>query len=165
MKQDADWQDVSDSYDPLELLKLIENFILKQSDNQYKIGIVIEQLKLLLAYRQDDGITNAVYYDWFKIRVDVVEHISVSFDNPVLWDWKSQELYSTNYELLLDTVKEAKVKEYVKQAFWVYLFLSIAMTGSTVSLRRLWQTIMQRAMQKRTPAAAIDLSSLLGYKF
>ncbi len=38
--------------------------------------------------------------------MDVAEHIGVSFDNPVLWDWKSQELYSTEYELLLDAVKE-----------------------------------------------------------
>jgi hypothetical protein len=49
MKQDADWQVVNDSFDPLKLLKLIEKYTLKQSDNQYKIGIVIEQLKLLLA--------------------------------------------------------------------------------------------------------------------
>jgi hypothetical protein len=61
MKQDADWQAASDSYVPLKLLKLIEKSILKQSDNQYKIGIIIEQLKLLLAYRQNDGVTNAVY--------------------------------------------------------------------------------------------------------
>ncbi len=59
VKQDADWQVVSDSSDPLKLLKLIKKFILKQSDNQYKIGIIIEQLKLLLAYWQDDGLTNA----------------------------------------------------------------------------------------------------------
>jgi hypothetical protein len=38
MKQDADWQVVSDSYDLLTLLKLIEKIILKQSDNQYKIA-------------------------------------------------------------------------------------------------------------------------------
>ncbi len=87
MKQDSEWQIVSDSYDPLKLLKLIEKFILKQSDNQYK------QLKLLLTYRQDDGMMNAAYYDRFKTRVDVAEHIGVSFDNPVLWDLKSQELY------------------------------------------------------------------------
>jgi hypothetical protein len=61
MKQDADWQAVSDSYNPLRLLKLIEKIVLKQSDNQYKIGIVIELLKLLLEYRQDDGVTNASY--------------------------------------------------------------------------------------------------------
>jgi len=97
MKQDADWQVVSDSYDPLTLLKLIEKIILKQSDNQYKIDIIMEQLKLLLAYRQDDGVTNAAYYDRFKTRVDEAEHIGVSFDNPVLWDWKSQELYNVGY--------------------------------------------------------------------
>jgi hypothetical protein len=60
MKQDVDWQVVSDSFDPLKLLKLIEKYILKKSDNQYKIGIVIEQLKLLLTYRQDDGVTNTI---------------------------------------------------------------------------------------------------------
>jgi hypothetical protein len=122
MKQDADWQAVSDSYGPLKLLKLIEKFILKQSDNQYKIGIVIEKLKLLLTYWQDDGVTNAVYYNWFKTRVDDAEHIGASFNNPVLWDWKSQESYSTDYELLSDTVKDSKVMEDVKQAFLAYLF-------------------------------------------
>jgi hypothetical protein len=84
MKQDTDWQAVSDSYNLLKLLKLIEKFILKQSDNHYKIGIIIAQLKLLLAYWQDDGVKNVLYYNWFKTRVDVVEHIGVSFDNPVL---------------------------------------------------------------------------------
>jgi hypothetical protein len=86
MKQDADWQAASESYNLLKLLKLIEKIILKQSDNQYKIGIIIGQLKLLLAYWQDDGVTNAVYYNQFKTRVDVAEHISVSFDNPTLSD-------------------------------------------------------------------------------
>jgi hypothetical protein len=122
MKQDADWQIVSDSYSPLKLLKLIEKIILKQSDNQYKVAIIMEQLKLLLAYCQDDGVTNTVYYDRFKTRVDVAEHIGVSFDNPVLWDWKSQELYNVGYDLLSDPIKEDKVKEDVKQAFLAYLF-------------------------------------------
>ncbi len=80
-----------------EIVKLIEKFILKQSDNQYKIGIIIEQLKLLLAYPQDDGVMNASYYNRLKTRVDVAEHIGVSFDNPDLWDWKSQELIGTDY--------------------------------------------------------------------
>ncbi len=63
----------------------MEKITLKQSDNQYKIGIIIEQCwKLLLAYCQDDGVTNVAYYDQFKTRVDVVEHIGVSFDNSVL---------------------------------------------------------------------------------
>ena len=97
-------------------------YILKQSDNQYKIGIVIEQLKLLLSYQQDDGVTNTAYYDRFKTRVDVAEHIGVSFNNPVLWDLQSQELYSMDFDSLADATKESKVKDDVKQAFLAYLF-------------------------------------------
>ncbi len=123
MKQNSDWQVVSDSYDLLKLLKLIEKFILKQSDNQHKIGIVIKQLKLLLSYWQEDGVTNAVYYNQFITRVDVTEHIGVPFDNHLLYEWKSQELYSTDYELLSNHVKEeANVEEDVMQAFLAYLF-------------------------------------------
>jgi hypothetical protein len=124
MKQDAAWQGVSDSYDPLQLLQLIEKIILKQLDNQNKIAINMEQLKLLLAYRQDDGVMNAAYYDQFKTKVDVIEHIGVSFDNPVLWEWKSQKLFSVSYDSLSDAIKEEKVKEDVKQAFLAYLFFS-----------------------------------------
>ncbi len=67
-------------------------------------------------------MTNALYYDQLKTKVDVAEYISASFANPDLWDWKSQELYSTDYGLLLDTVKKVKVKEEVKQAFLACLF-------------------------------------------
>ena len=46
----------------------------------------------------------------------------VFFDNPVLLEWKSQELYSTDCELIYDPVKGAKVREDAKQAFLAYLF-------------------------------------------
>ena len=124
MKQDVAWQGVSDSYNRLQLLKLIKKIILKQLVNQYKITITMEQLKLLLPYHQDNGVTNAAYDIRFKRRVDVAEHIGVSFDNPVLWEWKSQELFSVSYDSLSDAIKEAKVKEDVKQAFLAYLFFS-----------------------------------------
>jgi hypothetical protein len=124
MKQDADWQGMSDLYDPLKLLKLTEKIILKQLDNQYKIAIIMKQLRLLLVYYQGDGGTYTAYYDQFMTRVDVVKHIGVSFDNSVLWEWKSQELYSVTDDLLSDSSKEAKVKEDVKQEFLAYLFFS-----------------------------------------
>ncbi len=52
-----------------------------------------------------------------------MEHIGISFDIPTLWDWKSQELYDTDFDLLSDTVKEDKVKDDAKQAFLAYLFV------------------------------------------
>ncbi len=54
----------------------------------------------------------------------MAEHIGVSLDNLVLWEWKSQELFSISYDSLSDVIKEDKVKEDVKQAFLVYLFFS-----------------------------------------
>ena len=50
----------------------------------------------------------------------MAEHIGVFFDNLV--DWKSQELYGVSYDSLSDPVREAKVREDVKQAFLAYLF-------------------------------------------
>ena len=67
-------------------------------------------------------MTNTAYYDQFKTRVDVAEHIGVSFHNPVLWDLKFQELYSMDFVSLADAMKESKVKDDVKQAFLAYLF-------------------------------------------
>ena len=53
------------------------------------------------------GPMNAVYYIRFKTRVDVAEPIGVSFNNLVLWEWKSQELYSVSNDLLSDSNKKA----------------------------------------------------------
>ena len=63
----------------------------------------------------------------------MAEHIDVSFNNPVLWDLKSQELYSVGYDLLLDPIKEAKVKEDVKQVFMATYSSPIATIRSIVS--------------------------------
>jgi hypothetical protein len=48
MMQDANWGTVSDSFDLIALFKLIEKFVLKQSDNQYKMAVLIaKQLSIL----------------------------------------------------------------------------------------------------------------------
>ena len=39
MKQDVDWVAISELFDPILLFKLIEKFVLKQSNNQYKPAI------------------------------------------------------------------------------------------------------------------------------
>jgi hypothetical protein len=43
MKQDADWVAISKAFDPILLFKLIEKFILKQSDNQYATAVLIAE--------------------------------------------------------------------------------------------------------------------------
>ena len=54
----------------------------------------------------NNGVINAAYYDRFMTRVDVAEHIGVSFNNPVLWEWKLQELFNVSYDSLSDVIKE-----------------------------------------------------------
>jgi hypothetical protein len=78
-------------------------------------------------------MTNAAYYDRFKTRVDVAEHIGVSFNNPVLGDVKSHELYSMDYDQLGDAMKESKVKDNAKQNSLLTSSSSTAMTRSTAS--------------------------------
>jgi hypothetical protein len=71
MKQGMDWVTISESFDPFLLFKLIEKFVLKQSNNQYKMAVLIaEQLSILLL-PQDNQVGNAVYNDRFTTRVEV----------------------------------------------------------------------------------------------
>ena len=57
MKQDASWLTVSMSDDPLELYKLIEQVVLKQTEDQYPFAAVHEQNLAILNTKQG-GLTN-----------------------------------------------------------------------------------------------------------
>jgi hypothetical protein len=65
MKQDVDWGTIIDLFDPIALFKLIEKFVLKQSDNQYKTTVLIAEQLSILQFRQDDQVTNATYLRLF----------------------------------------------------------------------------------------------------
>ncbi len=52
MKQDADWVIISESFDPILLFKLIEKYVLKQSDNQYPTAVLIAEHQSILSFRQ-----------------------------------------------------------------------------------------------------------------
>ncbi len=47
MKQDVDWVRISDLFDRIALLKLIEKFVPKQSSNQYMTGVLIAEQLLI----------------------------------------------------------------------------------------------------------------------
>jgi hypothetical protein len=69
MKQDVDWGTISDLFDPIALFKLIEKFVLNQSNNQYKTAILIAKQLSFLQFHQDDQVTNTTYCDHFTTRV------------------------------------------------------------------------------------------------
>jgi hypothetical protein len=92
MKQDTDWVSISDSFDPHLLFKLIEKFVLKQSDNQYKTAVLIAEQQLILQFRQDDQLGNAAYYDHFTTRVEVACQAGVCYYSPDLLEDKAAQL-------------------------------------------------------------------------
>jgi hypothetical protein len=67
MKQDTNWGTVSD----IALFKLIEKFVLKQSDNQYKTTVLFAKQLSILQFCQDDQMSNATCYDCITMRVEV----------------------------------------------------------------------------------------------
>jgi hypothetical protein len=63
MKQDTTWVMVSEAFDPILLFKLIDKFVVKQSENQHKMAVLIAKQLSILSFRQDDQVPNATYYD------------------------------------------------------------------------------------------------------
>jgi hypothetical protein len=116
MKQDMDWVTISGSFDPISLFKLIKKFVLKQSDNQYKMAVLIAEQLSILSYCQDDQIGNATYYDWFTTRVEVARQAGVCYHSPDLLEEKATELKMAAYDTLLPA-KKKMVVDVVEQEY------------------------------------------------
>jgi hypothetical protein len=123
MKQDTDWVSFSDSLDPHLLFKLIERFVLKQSDNQYKTAVLIAEQLSILQFRQEDQLSNAAYYDRFITRVEVACQAGVCYYSPDLLDDKTTQLKLGSYDALSGADKK-KVIDSVEQEYLAYLFLN-----------------------------------------
>jgi hypothetical protein len=77
MKQDSNWVMISKSFNPNLLLKLIEKFVLKQSNNQYRTAVLIAKQLSILQFRQKDQVSNATYYNQFTTRAKVARQAGV----------------------------------------------------------------------------------------
>jgi hypothetical protein len=114
---------ISDLFDPIALFKLIEKFVLKQSNNQYRMAVLIAEQLLISEFRQDEQVTNATYYDCFTTRMEVTKQARVCYYNPDLLDMKAMELGKVlPFTRLLD-IEQKAIIELVKQEYLAYLFL------------------------------------------
>jgi hypothetical protein len=101
MKQDTTWVKASELFHPILLFKLIEKFVLKQSDNQYKMVVLIAKQLSILSFCQDDQVSNKTYYDQFATRVvEDACRAGLCYYTPDLLDTKCLELSCTKYETL-----------------------------------------------------------------
>jgi hypothetical protein len=99
MKQDKNWASVSVSYKPLELYKLIKRVILKQTEDQYPVAALWEQLFNVANAKQGNS-TNNEWYDWFNTKAEVAESVGVSFDFETIWKYCAMEAHKATYTSL-----------------------------------------------------------------
>jgi hypothetical protein len=121
MKQDSDWVNVSTSYDPLQLYRLIEKTILAQTEDQYPFATVYDQEMALYSFRQEK-MTNAQWYERFNTKVDVADAIGVSREHKVLQEFVAQETYSDSFDNLTRTQKEV-VRADASERYLSYVML------------------------------------------
>jgi hypothetical protein len=112
---------ISESFDPSLLFKLIEKFVLKQSNQCKMVVLIAEQLSILL-FHQDNQVGNAVYYDCFTTRVEVACQAGVCYYSLDLLEDKATQTKMGNYDTLSDTNKKKVIKT-IKQEYLAYLFL------------------------------------------
>jgi hypothetical protein len=123
MKQDADWVAISKAFDPILLFKLIEKFVLKQSDNQYATAVLIVEQLLIFTFWQDDHLGNAAYYDRFTTRAEVARQAAVCYYSPALLEDKATQLKLGDYDKLSEG-EQKKIINQVVQEYLAYLFLN-----------------------------------------
>ena len=123
MKQNSDWVTISESFNPIQLLKLIEKYVLKQSDNEYAKRVLIAEHMSILSFRQEDHMSNAAYYDRFTTRVEVARQAGVCYYTPALLEAKATHLKLGDYDTPTD-VQQKKIREQVEQEYLAYLFLN-----------------------------------------
>jgi hypothetical protein len=100
MKHDTIWVTVSELFDPILLFKLIEKFVLKQSDKQYTMAVLIAKQLSILSFCQDNQVPNATYYCQFSTRVEVAGQAGVCYYTPHLLHTKCVESLCSEYETL-----------------------------------------------------------------
>ncbi len=115
---------ISELFDPILLFKLIEKFILKQSNNQYRRVVLIAEQLSILSFRQDDHLGNAAYYDCFTTRVEVACQAGVCNYSPAfLLEDKATQLKLGDFNKLSSADKK-KIIDQVEQEYLAYLFLN-----------------------------------------
>jgi hypothetical protein len=153
MKQGIDWVMISELFDPILLFKLIEKFVLKQSDNQYRTAVLIAKQLSILSFRHDDHLGNAAHYDSFTTKVEVARHTGVCHYSSSLLEDKATQLKlgdSTSYQAL--TRRRSLTKS--SRSTWPIYSSTTTMQRCTSSSRMTWRMTNQRGTPMHTPTTS-----------
>ena len=95
---------VATSYDPLQLINIIEKTVLAHTEDQYPFAIVYKQKLSLYGFHQNT-VTNDQWYERFNTKVDVGTSIGVTRQHSVILEWTAQSTHSPYYQYITDDQK------------------------------------------------------------
>ena len=119
LKQEKKWEVVSASYDPLELYKLIESVVLKQTEDQYVVAAMWDQYTKRVFNAQQGTMSNTQYYEAYRTILEVAESVGCVFANDKTLDYCAQLLHKQPYEALATADKKI-VAENARDRFIAY---------------------------------------------
>ena len=120
MKHDINWDTVSNSYDPLELINLIEKTLLVQTEDQHPFTIVYNQELSIYGF-QHYNMTSDQWYEQLNTKVDVRNTIIVTRQHNFLFKWTSQQEHSKEF-YTLQYAKQEKFRAYTKERYLTLFF-------------------------------------------
>ena len=107
LQEDADWDNISMKCDHIELYKLIEKCVLKQTSSKYPYLTLIEEMRGLLNYVQGDQ-TPIVYYEGMSNRVSICEKAGWNSTCPSCWKWRRK--YSIQVKNMIHSARMSRVR-------------------------------------------------------
>ena len=154
MKQDASWTTVSGSYNPLKFYRLIEQVVLKQTEDQYPFAVVHKQSLAVLNTKQG-GLSNTQWYKRFNTRHNVARSVGVELGRKVLWKYCAQSKHSMSYDPL-GTTNQAVMRQAAEDQYLAFIIL-VNNGGQHKHLRKELQTTSPRVATS-TQRTALKLS-------
>jgi hypothetical protein len=118
MKQEKLWVAVSNSYKPLELYKLTESVVLKQTKDQYPVAVVWDQYSAVFNAKQR-SLSNTEWYEKFNTKVEVAELVGCVFGQDKILNYYAELEFKDPYQGL-STTEQAVVKIQARERFMTY---------------------------------------------
>jgi hypothetical protein len=123
LQEDTDWDNISMKCDHIELYKLIEKCVLKQTSSKYPYFTLIEEMRGLLNYVQGDQ-TPIAYYEGMSNRVTICEKHGMVFYTPELLEiMETEVLHPNNKYDALGSDEQGKIRTIVRDKFLGTLLL------------------------------------------
>jgi len=123
MKEDPDWHDISDKYNHIWLLLLIEKTVLKQTESKNPYQRVQDEMRALLNFQQAAGMNNNDYYEKTANRVEITLNAGGVFYTPMLLDLEAQEKFALDYENLTSDPEKSDVRRITQDKYLAMLYI------------------------------------------